>query len=591
MLQPKKSGKKPSPAKKYKQDSLAEDLFEILDPTGISSYDDVYRSYKENGLLSWQTGLEVLGALPIIGKAGKGIKLATTSSKYLKALSKTNKVTAKVEKAIPTILKYGKDFGKTAQKVSRGGRANPIAAAAIGVGIGAQGLKKVTKVIEKGGKKVVKEVIKKSPANKRVINETVATVNSANTLSDVAGAVQGQVVQPVVESVKEYAKQKEKDSSQSKKPRIVYYNTNPKRGEVEKPGDEEGVRYVPVSNSVQLEKWKAQNNVPVTSDLKTKVTRGVLGTVLPDQAAQFLSAIVTKDNKLGLEELTPEQQEALIKSIKNAQKRTGKDSGGTQYIDYSPEVEKAFQGMSAGKEQMLSSDPDIQAASILGRVSYKKNALGEIEVYDSYDFSKTDPKKANTLYKKIRAYAGTALPDDGNKPNLIGKIPAEEPLAFGTGEDGINPNKSWLAPSSTVYQDPNFDFLKQTQEPMDFSKAQLESQGFADMGVSKSIGKFNVDSGINFNPESLAARVGASFNDKGFNSALNYTQGEKGLSEVNINAGYGNDFIQGEVDYSKTNSGDSLSGNLSAGNDKLRMILEYLKDSEGTNLKDRKSVV
>lgn len=159
-------------------------------------------------------------------------------------------------------------------------------------------------------------------------------------------------------------------------------------------------------------------------------------------------------------------------------------------------------------------------------------------------------------------------------------------LAYGTGEDGIgDPTKPWLPPSSSIYQDPNFDFLNQTQESIDFSKPQLESQGFADIGVSKNTGKFNVGSGINFNPESLAARVGASFNDKGFNSALNYTQGERGFSEVNVNAGYGNDFIQGKVDYSKTNNGDSLLGNLNIGDDKLRLLLSYLKDSEGTNLK------
>jgi hypothetical protein len=279
MLQPKKStAKKPNPVKKYKKtsagDSLGEDLFEIIDPTGISSYDDVYRSYKENGLLSWQTGLEVLGALPIIGKAGKGIKLATTSSKYLKALSKTNKITAKAEKVIPEVLTLAKNFGETAQKVSRGGRANPIAAGSIAVGIGAKGLQKVTKVIEKGGKKVVKEVIKKSPANKRVINETVATVNSANTLSDVAGAVQGQVVQPITETVKDYAKEKEKEQYQPIPKKIVYYNTDPKRGEVEKPGKEEGIQYVPVSNSAQLEKWKNQKLAYGTNSqgiMKTKM--------------------------------------------------------------------------------------------------------------------------------------------------------------------------------------------------------------------------------------------------------------------------------------------------------------------------------
>jgi hypothetical protein len=267
MLQPKKSTtKKPNPIKKYKKtssgDSLGEDIFEIMDPTGISSYDDVYRSYKDNGLLSWQTGLEILGALPIIGKAGKGIKIATTSSKYLKALSKTNKITAKAEKVLPAVLKAGKDFGKLAHKVARGGRANPIAAGAIGVGLGAEGLQKVTKIIEKTTKKGVKEIIKKTPANKRVINETVATVNSANTLSDVAGAVQNQVITPIKDNIvtpiasdiKEFI---DKDSY---KPitKTVYYNTDPKRGEVEKPGTKANVRYVPVSNSFQLKKWKEQ---------------------------------------------------------------------------------------------------------------------------------------------------------------------------------------------------------------------------------------------------------------------------------------------------------------------------------------------
>jgi hypothetical protein len=184
-----------------------------------------------------------------------------------------------------------------------------------------------------------------------------------------------------------------------------------------------------------------KNTQPVTSDASTKVLRTLLGTLMPDQAAQLVSAIATKDNKLGLQDLTPDIKEALLKSVKNAQKRTGKNTGGTEYIDYSSEVEKAFQGMSAGKKQMVSTNPDIQAATMLGRVSYKKNASGETEIYDSYDFSKTDPKKADSFYKKIRNYAGEALPDDGKKPNLIGKIPAEEELAFGTNINGIMKNK------------------------------------------------------------------------------------------------------------------------------------------------------
>lgn len=392
-------------------DNVAVQAAKMFDPTGITSYPDIYYAAKDlsEGKGSWgELGLNILGALPVFGKLSKGAGMLAKSQKLTKVtnkISKVNRVVDKVERVIPNAAKMIGNTSGAIANASRAGRANPIAVAAKVVG-------KVAKNVEKADtatRKVTGKILDKIPGAQgdvgNLVNAVSSTLNIANTASD---------VKAVVDASNKNSKPKTKETV---KPKVIYYNTDPKRGEVEKPGQFADIQYVPVSNSVELKKWK------------------------------------------------------------------------------------------------------------------------------------------------------------------------EQKLALGTGEDGINPNKPWLAPSSTVYQDPNFDFLKQTQEPMDFSKAQLESQGFADMGVSKNIGKFNVDSGINFNPESLAARVGASFSDKGFNSALNYTQGEKGLSEVNINAGYGNDFIQGEVDYSNTNSGDSLSGNLSAGNDKLRMILEYLKDSEGTNLK------
>jgi hypothetical protein len=524
MLPPKRSNKKPSPTKKYNTsksktgDSLAEDVFEIFDPTGISSYDDVYRSYKEKGLFSLDTGLEILGALPIIGKAGKGIKAIRTANKYIKGLNKVNKVVAKAEKVVPTVLKQGKNVGKAIQRVSKGGKANPIAATSIGVGMGAEGLQKLTKVVEKGTSKAVEKVIAKAPSKQDAINTTTATLNTINTLSDTAGAVQGQ-------------SPKKEESSKAQKPKTVYYNTNPKHGKVEKPGDEEGVRYVPISNSIQLEKWKAQNRVPVTSDLKTKVTREILGTLMPDQAAQFLSAIVTKDNKVGLQDLTPDIQEALINSVKNAKKRTGKNSGGTQYIDYSPEVEQAFQGMTAGKKQMVSTDPNIQAATILGRVSYKKNALGETEIYDSYDFSKTDPEKATTLYKKIRHLAGKVLPDEGKKPNLIAKIPAEE-LAYGTNSQGImknkmNPRKKYANGTNAKGMDPANYIISPAEAMNDYSIMLAKAEAEA---VS--------------NPWLPAVAIGGELLQTGIGLADNYNQ--KRFSSPTAANGMNN--VQGDVE-------------------------------------------
>jgi hypothetical protein len=46
---------------------------------------------------------------------------------------------------------------------------------------------------------------------------------------------------------------------------IQYYNTDPKRGEVEKPGESSNVQYVPVSNSAELKKWKKQKLTPIDS--------------------------------------------------------------------------------------------------------------------------------------------------------------------------------------------------------------------------------------------------------------------------------------------------------------------------------------
>jgi hypothetical protein len=41
---------------------------------------------------------------------------------------------------------------------------------------------------------------------------------------------------------------------------IEYYNTDPKRGDVEKPGQSSNVQYVPISNSAELKQWKQQKS-------------------------------------------------------------------------------------------------------------------------------------------------------------------------------------------------------------------------------------------------------------------------------------------------------------------------------------------
>lgn len=249
MLPPKKSTtKKPSPAKKYKKtssgDSLAEDIFEFVDPTGISSYDDVYRSYKKNGLLSLDTGLEILGALPIIGKGGKILKGLNTTSKLLNKVNKVNKVVSKTDKVIPKVLSLGTEVSKDIAKYSKGGKANPIGITAKVVGKGGENLIKLEKAISKTTGKVVDKTVKLAPKKEEAIKTAFATLNTANTTSSAAQFIPQEETTPQVK--------------ETVKPKVVYYNTNSKHGKVETPGNEEGVQYVPVSNSAQLEKWKNQ---------------------------------------------------------------------------------------------------------------------------------------------------------------------------------------------------------------------------------------------------------------------------------------------------------------------------------------------
>ena len=73
-------------------DSMLENIGEFLDPTGISSYDDVYRSFQDPHASWWEKGLTATSALPIVGKLGKGAKAFSELSKLGKAAHVAGKV-------------------------------------------------------------------------------------------------------------------------------------------------------------------------------------------------------------------------------------------------------------------------------------------------------------------------------------------------------------------------------------------------------------------------------------------------------------------------------------------------------------------
>jgi hypothetical protein len=97
-------------------DSWLENISEIVDPTGVSSWDDVYRSYKNTGL-SGETALEVFGALPLLGKVGKAGKMIEEASKAF-AITQRQKRNAKTAANILNSTgKYGPTLGKTTDAV------------------------------------------------------------------------------------------------------------------------------------------------------------------------------------------------------------------------------------------------------------------------------------------------------------------------------------------------------------------------------------------------------------------------------------------------------------------------------------------
>lgn len=226
MLQPKKSNpvqktkRKTVPAQytsdidwdkvRAVNDNVAVQTAKMLDPTGISSYPDVYYAAKDlsEGTGSWEElGLNVLGALPMIGKAKTIFRLAK-AAKASKTIKNTKKVINGIE-----------EVANTLNKVTNPANIKPLLKA---------------KSVATSSKQIGKADVK---------NVAIDLLDISNVGADATAVVNAATEEP---------------SLVDKKKIIQYYNTDSKRGEVEKPGQLANVQYVPISNSVELEKWKEQ---------------------------------------------------------------------------------------------------------------------------------------------------------------------------------------------------------------------------------------------------------------------------------------------------------------------------------------------
>jgi hypothetical protein len=101
-------------------DSWLENVGEIIDPTGISSWDDVYRAYKNTGL-SKETALEAFGAIPLLGKISKVTEPGIHLIKY-----------SGIDKILRNTLPRNKSLSRAANVASKTGRGTDAVQALLG---------------------------------------------------------------------------------------------------------------------------------------------------------------------------------------------------------------------------------------------------------------------------------------------------------------------------------------------------------------------------------------------------------------------------------------------------------------------------
>jgi hypothetical protein len=106
----------------YGQDSSLENIVEVFDPSGISSWDDVYSSYEQSGM-SPETYLEIFGALPLLGKVGKAGKFL---QKSLSAATPMVKGTSRLARNERKAIAAGKLAAGVLQATPYAGRATDV---------------------------------------------------------------------------------------------------------------------------------------------------------------------------------------------------------------------------------------------------------------------------------------------------------------------------------------------------------------------------------------------------------------------------------------------------------------------------------
>jgi len=196
------------------------------------------------------------------------------------------------------------------------------------------------------------------------------------------------------------------------------------------------------STPAKESKWSTklirQGLVPTLSNYFFGPAGAIVSGLTPFNARQAMAAFMTGDSNFSLKDAPEGVQRALYESIakanSNNKEKTKGEFRGTQYKDYSPEMEDVLQNLKGSMPSVLKGSllsDDFNAATTFGRVSYKDNPeTNSYDVYDNYDFTTTND--VSSPYARIRNMVGdlakgTPLdPTNKGKSNYIGSFKKED---------------------------------------------------------------------------------------------------------------------------------------------------------------------
>ena len=258
----------------------------------------------------------------------------------------------------------------------------------------------------------------------------------------------------------------------------------------------------PAKESKWSTKLIRQGLVPTLSNYFFGPAGAIVSGLTPFNARQAMAAFITGDSNFSLKDAPEGVQRALYQSIakanSNNKDKTKGEFRGTQYKDYSPEMEDVLQNLKGSIPSVLKGSllsDDFNAATTFGRVSYKDNPeTNSYDVYDNYDFTTTD--NVSSPYARIRNMVGdlakgTPLdPTNKGKSNYIG--------SFNKGDWNKKSEGLLDVPFSKIQKALSSDSKKAATKKQDGGWLSKYDVPEADNGIEGTMGGLT-DQGFNYN--------------------------------------------------------------------------------------------